>query len=152
MRILYFADIRFPLERANGIQTIETCYALAGRGHSVQLVVRPDTETPARDPLEYYGLPPRKGLTIERAPVSGPAFARRIGYLAFAAGRASGAGRADIVMTRDLTVASLVLHLPSRPPLVRVAWLCARGRGSAADPGVYSHATRGVEAGTAGQA
>jgi hypothetical protein len=72
VRILYFADIRFPLERANGIQTIETCYALAGRGHSVQLVVRPDTETPARDPLEYYGLPPRKGLTIERAPVSGP--------------------------------------------------------------------------------
>ena len=24
MRILYFADIRFPLERANGIQTMET--------------------------------------------------------------------------------------------------------------------------------
>ena len=118
MRILYFADIRFPLERANGIQTIETCYAIAGRGHSVQLVVRPDTQTPARDPLEYYGLTPRTGLTIERAPVSGPAFARRIGYLAFAAGRASGAGRADIVMTRDLTVASLILHLPSRPPLV----------------------------------
>ena len=118
MRILYFADIRFPLERANGIQTIETCYALAGRGHSVQLVVRPDTQTPARDPLEYDGLTPRTGLTIERAPVSGPAFARRIGYLAFAAGRASGAGRADIVMTRDLTVASLILHLPSRPPLV----------------------------------
>ena len=118
MRILYFADIRFPLERANGIQTIETCYALAGRGHSVQLVVRPDTHTPARDPLEYYGLTPRQGLTIERAPVNGPTFARRIGYLAFAAGRASGAGRADVVMTRDLTVASLVLHLPSRPPLV----------------------------------
>ena len=118
MRILYFADIRFPLERANGIQTIETCYSLAGRGHSVQLVVRPDTQTPARDPLEYYGLTPRKGLTIERAPVSGPAFARRIGYLAFAAGRASGAGRADIVMTRDLTAASLILHLPSRAPLV----------------------------------
>jgi glycosyltransferase involved in cell wall biosynthesis len=29
-----------------------------------------------------------------------------------------GAGRADIVMTRDLAVASLLLRLPSRPPLV----------------------------------
>jgi glycosyltransferase involved in cell wall biosynthesis len=118
VRILYFADIRFPLERANGIQTIETCYALAGRGHTVQLVVRPDTHTPARDPFAYYGLSPRTALIVEQAPVSGPAFARRLGYLAFAAGRASGAGRADVVMTRDLGVASLVLHLPSRPPLV----------------------------------
>ena len=58
MRILYFADIRFPLERANGIQTMETCHALAGRGHEVHLVVRPDTHTPARDPFAYYGLPP----------------------------------------------------------------------------------------------
>ncbi len=29
-----------------------------------------------------------------------------------------GAGRADIVMTRDLAVASLLLRLPRRPPLV----------------------------------
>ena len=153
MRILYFADIRFPLERANGIQTIETCYALAGRGHSVQLVVRPDTQTPARDPLEYYGLTPRKGLTIERAPVSGPAFARRIGYLAFAAGRASGAGRADIVMTRDLTVASLVLHLPSRPPLVYESHGYAP-EVAAALPALVVHgdSTKRVEAGAAGAA
>ena len=40
VRILYFADIRFPLERANGIQTMETCHALAGRGHDVRLVVQ----------------------------------------------------------------------------------------------------------------
>ena len=32
VRITYFADVRFPLERANGIQTMETCYALAARG------------------------------------------------------------------------------------------------------------------------
>ena len=40
MRVLYFADIRFPLERANGIQTMETCHALAERGHDVHAVVR----------------------------------------------------------------------------------------------------------------
>ena len=30
VRILYFADIRFPLERANGIQTMETCSRAGG--------------------------------------------------------------------------------------------------------------------------
>jgi len=29
VRLLYLADIRFPLERANGIQTFETCRAAA---------------------------------------------------------------------------------------------------------------------------
>ena len=57
MRIVYLADIRFPLERANGIQTFETCHALASRGHEVTLVVRPDTERPARDPFAFYGQP-----------------------------------------------------------------------------------------------
>jgi glycosyltransferase involved in cell wall biosynthesis len=119
-RILYLADIRFPIERANGIQTVETCHALAVRGHMVQLVVRPDTHVPARDPFAYYGLAPLERLTIETAPVTGPAAARRIGYLAFAAGRAVGPARGDVVFTRDLGVASLLLHLPPslRPPIV----------------------------------
>ena len=56
MRILYLADIRFPLERANGIQTMETCHALAARGHNVSLAVRPDSHQPARDPFAFYGL------------------------------------------------------------------------------------------------
>ncbi len=112
MRILYLADIRFPLERANGIQTMETCHALARRGHDVSLVVRPDTHTPARDPLTYYGLPAAATLHIERAPVGGPPIARRIGYLAFALGRALGAARHDVVMTRDLGVASLLVGIP----------------------------------------
>jgi glycosyltransferase involved in cell wall biosynthesis len=120
LRILYFADIRFPLERANGIQTMETCYALGARGHEVELIVRPDTGKPARDPFEYYGLPPLKQLWIERAPSSGPAAARRLGYLAFSVGRAAGSRRADVVFTRDLGVASLLLRIPRglRPPVV----------------------------------
>jgi len=118
VRILYFADIRFPLERANGIQTMETCHALVGRGHGVHLVVRPDTHTPPRDPFEYYGLPKTAGLVVEHTRVGGPHLARRVGYLAFAAGRAASSSRADIVMTRDLAVASLLLRLPARAPLV----------------------------------
>ena len=120
MRILYFADIRFPLERANGIQTMETCHALAERGHHVHLIVRPDTARPPRDPFEYYGLPRLPRLTVEGAPVAGPQFARRVGYLSFAAGRAVGAGRADVLMTRDLGTASLLTSVPRalRAPLV----------------------------------
>jgi glycosyltransferase involved in cell wall biosynthesis len=121
VRILYFADIRFPLERANGIQTMETCHALAERGHSVHLVVRPDTQTPARDPFEYYDLPRTNRLVIERAPMTGsglPQTARRIGYLAFAAGRGMGSGRTDVVMTRDLAVAAMLLRLPGHAPIV----------------------------------
>ena len=120
MKLLYFADIRFPLERANGIQTMETCHALAGRGHEVALVVRPDTATPGRDPFDYYGLLRTKNLTIEIAPVSGPQIARRAGYLSFAIGRAVGSGRADAIYTRDLGVAAALLRMPRRlrAPLV----------------------------------
>ena len=119
MRILYLADIRFPLERANGIQTMETCHALARRGHDVDLIVRPDTHKPQRNPFEYYGVPVVPSLRLERAPVSGPAPARRLGFLAFAAGRSIGQ-RADLIFTRDLGVAALLLRLPSgvRPPVV----------------------------------
>ncbi len=120
MRITYFADVRFPLERANGIQTMETCHAMATRGHVVDLIVRPDTHSPARDPFAYYGLPCEPKLRIERAPVAGPAAARRLGYLAFAMGRALGAARADVVVTRDLGVAALLVGVPRRlrPPVV----------------------------------
>ena len=120
MRIAYFADVRFPLERANGIQTMETCFAMAQRGHAVDLIVRPDTHVPARDPFAYYGLEPDARLRIERAPVSGPPAARRMGYLAFGIGRALGRARATVLMTRDLGVASALLRMPRavRPPLI----------------------------------
>jgi glycosyltransferase involved in cell wall biosynthesis len=120
VRIAYFADVRFPLERANGIQTMETCHALASRGHSVVLIVRPDTHTPARDPFAYYGLAPDSRLRIEAAPVAGPPIARRLGYLAFSIGRSLGRGRTDVLLTRDLGVASALLALPAagRPALV----------------------------------
>lgn len=120
MRILYLADIRFPLERANGIQSMETCHALAERGHDVTLIVRPDTETPARDPFAFYGLPRVPRLHVEVVPVTGPAAARRAGYLTFAIGRSLGTARQDVVFTRDLALASLVIGLPRalRAPVV----------------------------------
>ena len=120
MRILYLADIRFPLERANGIQSMETCHALAARGHEVTLVVRPDSHVPPRDPFVFYGLPRIPQLRIEIAPLTGPPTARRMGYLTFTIGRAAGRARQDLIFTRDLGLASLLLRLPSsfRAPVV----------------------------------
>ena len=64
MTLLYFADTRFPIERANGVQTMETCHALAARGHRVTLVTRQDSSRLPRDPLIFYGLPALPGLSF----------------------------------------------------------------------------------------
>ena len=141
MRILYLADIRFPLERANGIQSMETCHALARRGLAVTMIVRPDTRVPPRDPYEFYGLPRLAGLTIELAPTAPVPAARRTAYLSYAIGRALGHARQDAILTRDLGVAAMLLRLPRsvRTPLVYEA------HGIAADvaaslPSLISHA------------
>ena len=120
MKLLYLADIRFPLERANGIQSFATCHALAALGHEVNMIVRPDTHTPPRDPYAFYGLPRIPTLHVEVAPLTGPPAARRAGYLTFALGRALGRARQDLIFTRDLALASLLLRVPAamRAPVV----------------------------------
>src|SRR5688500_5965101 len=141
MRILYLADIRFPLERANGIQSMETCHALASRGHDVTLVVRPDSQTPPRDPFAFYGLPRIPQLQIEIAPITGTATVRRVGYLTFTIGRAAGRARQDLIFTRDLGLASLLLRLPAsmRAPVVYEAHTIAADT-AAALPGLVTGA------------
>jgi glycosyltransferase involved in cell wall biosynthesis len=119
MRILYFADIRFPLERANGIQTMQTCHALAERGHDVRLVVRQDTARPRRDAYSFYGLNATASLHIDRVASLSPAAVRRAWYLAGAARRAI-LTHADVILTRDLGAAACLLRVPAwaRAPLV----------------------------------
>ncbi len=121
LRILYLADIRFPLERANGIQTMETAYALAERRHEMILGVRPDTVRPARDPFAFYGCERTPRLRVMPIRVLGPEPCRRATYLMQSAARAvGGAKKFDVVFTRDLGVAGALLRLPRalRPPLV----------------------------------
>jgi len=110
VRLFSVADVRFPVERANGIQTIETCAALARRGHVVRLLVRPDTAVPARDPFAYYGVAPDPRLSIDRIRVAGPATLRRITFLAGALARTRRTGPDEVVLTRDLGFASLYLR------------------------------------------
>ena len=121
MKILYLADIRFPLERANGIQTAETCHALARRGHDVTLLVRPDTASPPREPWSYYDLPPIETLRVERVAGAVTPVLRRARYVAESMRRAATARPAyDVVFTRDLGVAAALLGMPKRirPPLI----------------------------------
>ncbi len=119
LRILYLADIRFPLERANGIQTMETCCALARRGLDVTLLVRRDRHRPARDPFEFYGLEPPPSLQVVHATSVVPTV-RRAAYMGSALIRIATAGKDSLVLTRDLGVASAVTSLPgsTRPALV----------------------------------
>ncbi|MCL4813804.1 MAG: glycosyltransferase family 4 protein [Vicinamibacteraceae bacterium] len=120
MRLLYLADIRFPLERANGIQTAETCAALAERGHAVTLLVRDDTAVPRRDPWAFYGITPPPTLRVKRLTLVGSPTRRRVGYVSRALARAVVQGAWDAVFTRDLGVAAYLLRLPRavRPPVV----------------------------------
>lgn len=110
MTVLYFADTRFPIERANGAQTMATCHALAARGHDVTLVVRPDTAARPRDPFAFYDWPANARLTIRRIPSAGPAHARRARFLLSAAALA--ARSSGIVYTRDLGLAAFLLQMP----------------------------------------
>ena len=119
MRVLCFADTRFPIERANGVQTFQTCHALARRGHDVTLAVRTDTATPPRDPFAFYGLPPLPELGVSMVSAAGPARARRLTFL-LAALRLASRAKGGVVFTRDLGVAAWMLQLPKsrRPPVV----------------------------------
>jgi glycosyltransferase involved in cell wall biosynthesis len=119
VRVLYFADTRFPIERANGLQTLATCHALAGRGHEIALVTRPDTAHARRDPFTFYGFEPRGGLTFAAIPSRGGRLMARLQFLRGALKLARQSADA-VVYTRDLGLAAFLLGLPFplRPRLV----------------------------------
>jgi glycosyltransferase involved in cell wall biosynthesis len=118
VHVLSFADTRFPIERANGVQTMATCRALAARGHAVTLVVRPDSAPAARDPFAFYGWARVPTLTIATIPSFGGRRTRRLRFLLGAMKLAHDATGA-VVYTRDLGLAAFLLQLPAaRRPIV----------------------------------
>jgi glycosyltransferase involved in cell wall biosynthesis len=108
--VLYFADTRFPIERANGAQTMATCHALAQRGHDVRLIVRPDTAATVRDPFTFYGLRPAPNFAIRTIAAARHPALRRLQFLAAAGAMA--ARTAGVIFTRDLGLAAFLVRTP----------------------------------------
>lgn len=111
------ADIRFPLERANGVQIVKTAAALARHGHRVRLLVRRSDPRPTPDLLALYGLEPHPNLEVRRLRVlhrRGRFALPRASFLARGAAAGLGARRRGaVVFTRDLQLADLLLRFPA---------------------------------------
>lgn len=117
-RLLLPADVRFPLERANGIQIVKTAAALARAGAATTLVVRRSDPRPTEEILGLYGVSPHPGLLVERLVVGhrqGSFAIPRALFLARAAALAQATlFRGGLVFTRDLQLADLLLAMPQR--------------------------------------
>jgi glycosyltransferase involved in cell wall biosynthesis len=123
--VLVPADIRFPLQRANGVQTVKTAAALARAGLRIRLLVRRSDPRPTPEVLALYGLDAasaalpevRRLRVLHRA---GAFTLPRACFLAQAvAASALWMRRGGVVFTRDLQLADLLLRLPGRGgPLV----------------------------------
>jgi glycosyltransferase involved in cell wall biosynthesis len=112
VRLLYLADIRFPMERANGIQTIETCHALARRGVDVELVVRRSDERTDAECLRFFGLAPHPKLRLRRVRARG-----RVGFMARMMPSVLRSPPSTVSYTRDLVLADVLVKL-ARGPVV----------------------------------
>ena len=126
MKLLYLADIRFPMERANGIQTVETCHALARRGIDVDLLVRRSDARSDVECLSFFDLTPNPKLHLRRGSARG-----RLGFVArtFALLLTS---EWDVVYTRDLLMADLARRMTRAPVIYEahtVAAVFAEERG-----------------------
>jgi glycosyltransferase involved in cell wall biosynthesis len=113
VRALIPADIRFPLERANGIQVLKSAAALARAGVETTLLVRRTDPRSTAEILALYGLEPHPNLEIRRLAVlhrRGSFLVPRASFLLRAAFQSL--DRGAVVLTRDLQLADLLLALP----------------------------------------
>jgi glycosyltransferase involved in cell wall biosynthesis len=121
LSVLMPADIRFPLERANGVQIVKTAAALARAGVQTTLMVRQSDPRPTDELLALYGVAADSKLEIRRLPVlhrTGSFALPRAAFLARTAA-AIAAARGALVFTRDLQLADLLTGLgPLFSPLV----------------------------------
>lgn len=79
MRILYIANIRFPTEKAHGVQIAKMCEAFADLGHDVELAVTDRATDITDDPFTYYGV--RRNFTLTRISVPDIVSWGAIGFL-----------------------------------------------------------------------
>ncbi|MBN2371261.1 MAG: glycosyltransferase family 4 protein [Vicinamibacteria bacterium] len=115
--VLICADVRFPLERANGVQVVKTAAALARRGTPTTLLVRSTDPRPTEGILALFGIMPSPLLVVRRLSVAHRKgcfglprllFLIQAGFLARLA-----LARGLCVHTRDLQLAEGLLALGS---------------------------------------
>jgi hypothetical protein len=116
MRVLHLYRPRLPGQRAQAIQVLHTCHALAERGHEVTLIADrgPAPVSPALA-LEQLGLAEAKGLDLRIAPLShsgaaGVWFRRELARW--------WKGRPGVVLARDKR--RLLQAMDTHPPRHRV--------------------------------
>jgi glycosyltransferase involved in cell wall biosynthesis len=116
------ADIRFPLERANGVQIVKTAAALARAGHPTTLLVRKSDPRETREILALYGIGDDERLRVRRLGVghrAGRFALPRLRFLARATATSLAAlQRGEVVVTRDLQLADALLGLLSGAKVV----------------------------------
>jgi len=126
LRIIYPANIRFPMERANSIQITSTCHALARAGVTVDLVVRRTGWQSTKECLAFYGLTPHGNLRVRRLPVLNTHWSLglwnrsySLGALAWMLGRCR-LGGVEAITLRDLGLARILLKYKTlfRVPVV----------------------------------
>lgn len=109
------ADIRFPLERANGVQLVKTAAALSRAGARTTLLLRQSDPRPTAEILALFGLHPHPGLAVRRLSVfhrRGSFALPRAAFLARAGATACVALlRGRVVFTRDLQLAEILGYL-----------------------------------------
>jgi len=119
--VLIAADVRFPLERANGVQIVKTAAALARAGASATLLVRNSDPRPTDEILPLFGVAPG-GVRVRRVAVlhrRGSFLLPRAAFLARAGAACLAAlHRGSVVFTRDLQLADLLLSLRRRGRVV----------------------------------
>ena len=117
--VLVPADVRFPLERANGVQIVKTAAALAAAGTRTTLLVRRSDPRPTAELLALYGVAPSDRLEVRRVGVGHRKGAFALPRARFLL-RAAASGwralrRGSVVFTRDLQLADLLLRASSGP-------------------------------------
>ena len=119
--VLIAADVRFPLERANGVQIVKTAAALARAGAKATLLVRDTDPRPTDEILPLFGIAPG-ALRVRRLAVlhrPGSFAVPRATFLARAGVACLGAlHRGAVVFTRDLQLADLLLAVRRRARVV----------------------------------
>jgi glycosyltransferase involved in cell wall biosynthesis len=118
--VVILADIRFPLERANGVQIVKSAAALARAQVPTTLIVRQSDPRSTEEILALLGLMPLPTLDVRRLPVfhrAGAFALARLSFLARAWAMATIAlRRGAVVVTRDLQLADLLLRGPRLAP------------------------------------